>query len=285
MKVIDSHAHLCRHPEGLDRLAGSGKYGQIWLMDLSPLGHLCGFELASEAELLDVVRDFDGFFLAFGFLDLDRAVPDDLDRLREKGFCGVKPYKPLKPYDDPVYFPLYFRAAKLGLPILFHTGLIAKGASYDGRDVNHSYGSSHARPSCLAGIAEAFPDLFILNGHLGWPWIEEMEQNLYYYRNITCDTSGYRRSPERLTSIFDRRCADGSDDLFLNKIRFASDMFLGCEEENRKAQDILQFWKLYFELIGSVYYHWGSREGEEAFFYGKALRLRDHFLKKQANLK
>ena len=47
--------------------------------------------------MLDTVNRYNGFFLAFGFLDLDHAAPDDIDRLRDLGFVGLKPYKQFKP--------------------------------------------------------------------------------------------------------------------------------------------------------------------------------------------
>ena len=90
MKMIDAHAHLCHDPEGIDAIVESGVFEQIWLMDLSGIGSLGAAQFATQAELLETVRRYEGFFIAFGFLDLDRAVPDDISRL---DLLRIFPYK------------------------------------------------------------------------------------------------------------------------------------------------------------------------------------------------
>ena len=69
---------------------------------------------------------------AFGYLDLDGAA-EQPDILKEMGFVGLKPYKPHFPYSDERYFPIYERAQALRMPVLFHTGLVAKGPAMGDR--------------------------------------------------------------------------------------------------------------------------------------------------------
>ena len=226
------------------------------------------------SELLETVKRYNGFFLPFGFIDLDHAVPDDVSRLRDLGFVGLKPYKQFKPYSDPSYFPLYERAQELNMAVLFHTGLIAQGKPYDGR-YTHAFGPENMRPIHLSAIAEAFPDLQIIGGHQGWPWMEEMEHNLYFSRNITGDISGYLRSVPRLNEILDRRVHDGTDRYFNEKLHFATDMFYGDEGDNAKALRLAKFWESYFEFVGGIYYRWGRPEEQEKFFRGNAIELRN----------
>ena len=199
MKLIDAHAHLTHDAKGIDEIVESGVFEQIWLMDLYSVGKLGDVRFAEQKELLDTVRRYDGFFLAFGFLDLDRDTPDQIDRLRDLGFAGLKPYQ-LHPYNHESYYPLYERAQSLGMPVLFHTGLIAKGTPYDPKHP-HAFGPENMRPIHLAGIAEAFPDLWIIGGHQGYPYLEEMQHNLYYYKNIL-GVSGYLRSSNSLKEIW-----------------------------------------------------------------------------------
>ena len=269
MKFVDSHAHLVHNPQGLDSVVESGAFSEIWLMDLSPVQRLGDIELATEAELFEVQRRYPGFFRLFGFLDLDNATPEDVRRQRDKGFVGLKPYKQLKPYGDYSYFPLYAEAEKLGMPILFHTGLIAHASRYDGT-IRHSFGPENMRPTHLAGIAEAFPDLQIIQGHMGWPYMEETEQNLYYYKNITGDQSGYLNEIKRFTETLDRRAHDGTDRYFSDKMHFATDEFYGCPASNERALKLKTFWELYFGLVGSIYYRWGRPEEQEKFFVKNA---------------
>ena len=280
MKLIDAHAHLAHQAQGIDRIVESGVFEQIWLMDLSGVGSLDNIRLADRQELLDTVKRYDGFFLAFGFLDLDHDKPDRIDALRELGFVGLKPYKQLHPYNFEGDYPLYERAQKLGMPILFHTGLIAHGSPYDPARP-HGFGPENMRPLHLAGIAEAFPELQIIAGHQGYPHLEEMQHNLYYYRNIRCDVSGYLRSVDALREILDRRAHDGTNRFFNDKIHFATDEFYGVEACNRRALRLAEFWQLYFEFVGSLYYRWGLPEEQEKFFRGNAIKLRTEFMQKQ----
>lgn len=164
------------------------------------------------------------------------------------------------------------------MPVLFHTGLVAKGPAWGIEKSKRSFGPINMQPQNLAAIAEAFPDLKIMQGHLGWPYIDQTEQNLYYYKNITCDVSGFRRCVGDLPSFFDKKCNDDSDSLrfFNQKTLFATDQFYGAEADNAAALKIFEFWKLYFELVGSVYWRWGQKEEAEKFFYFNAAGIRDY---------
>lgn len=276
MKAIEAHAHLRRNAKGFDKIVESGIFEEIWLMDLSGV-RLNGIEFATREEILQATKDFKGVVRAFGYLDLDGAA-EQPDILKEMGFVGLKPYKPHFPYSDERYFPIYERAQALRMPVLFHTGLVAKGPAWGIEKSKRSFGSINMQPQNLAAIAEAFPDLKIMQGHLGWPYIEQTEQNLYYYKNITCDVSGFRRCVGDLPSFFDKKCNDGSESLrfFNQKTLFATDQFYGSEADNAAALKIFEFWKLYFELVGSVYWRWGQKEEAEKFFYSNAAEIRDY---------
>ncbi|OLA83244.1 MAG: hypothetical protein BHW65_10165 [Verrucomicrobia bacterium CAG:312_58_20] len=276
MKAIDAHAHLRKNAKGFDKIAESGAFEEIWLMDLSGV-RLNGVEFASQREILRVSKDFKGRVRAFGHLDLDGAA-DQPDRLADAGFAGLKPYKPRFPYSDERYFPIYERAQALKMPVLFHTGLVAKGPAWDGEGGGRSFGPVNMQPQYLAAVAEAFPDLKIMQGHLGWPHLEQTEQNLYYYKNITCDVSGFRRLIGDMPAFFDKKCNDGSarPRFFNHKTMFATDQFYGEDADNRAALKILEFWKLYFELVGSVYWRWGQPEEAEKFFRSNAAEIREY---------
>lgn len=267
MKTIDSHAHLLHDHTGFDRLVDSGVYDEIWLMEL-PEDILPEYRLASRRELLQAAKDFAGRVRLFGYLELNRE-PSEIDRLKELGFFGLKPYKPAYPWNHEAYYPHYARAAELGMPVLFHTGLVARGMRFGGK-ADRGFGAENMRPSHLAGIAEAFPHLAILGGHLGWPWLEETAQNLYFYPNITHDVSGYMRSLGQLPELLDRRCHDGTDRFFNEKLRFATDSFYGNGEQNARSLRLHDFWRGWFEFVGELYYRWGASGEQEKFFYRNA---------------
>jgi hypothetical protein len=271
--IIDAHAHLCSNPVGLDKIVESGRLEQVWLMDVSGCG-LKTNPFASESEVLQAAKDYPGFFIPFGYLDL-RKTPDDINRLKDKGFVGLKAYRPAKPYCDAEYFPFYERAAELNMPILFHTGLLEKcprGKMSDGL----SFGPENMRPMHLAAIAAAFPSLTVIGGHLGYPWLEETAQNLYYYPNIYHDLSGYRKDIEWLIKNLDRKCTDGGKELryFNDKILFASDaLCYGSEQGHKDAFKLMDFWELFLEMVGGNYYRWGNPEEREKIMAGNARKL------------
>lgn len=278
--IIDAHAHLIKKPDYalLEKIIEEGNLEQAWLMDVSGCG-LKTHDFASEDEVIEVAEKFPGAYIPFAYLDL-RKTPDDIDRLREKGFFGLKAYRPEKPYDAPEYFPFYERAEKLAMPMLFHTGMVEKCPKGKMSD-KLSFGPTSMRPAQLSSIAAAFPGLTLIGGHLGYPWLEETAQNLYYYPNICHDLSGYRKDVEWLIKNLDRKCNDGLPLRYFNdKILFATDAL--CYGEKNEYQNILKlinFWKLFFELIGSYYYRWGEETEREKVFYGNAKKIYDSILR------
>jgi predicted TIM-barrel fold metal-dependent hydrolase len=277
--IIDAHAHLCSNPTGLEQIVESNRLEQVWLMDVS------GCELqtnafASENEVLQAAKDYPDFFIPFGYLDL-RKTPDDINRLKDKGFFGLKAYRPLKPYSAPEYFPFYARAAELNMPILFHTGLLEKCPMGKMGD-ELSFGPENMRPMHLAAIAAAFPDLTLIGGHLGYPWLEETAQNLYYYPNIYHDLSGYRKDVEWLIKNLDRKCTDDGKTLryFNDKILFASDaLCYGNEKGHQEAFKLMDFWELFLEMVGGNYYRWGNPEERAKIMCENAKKLYKEIIK------
>ncbi len=274
--VIDAHAHLCRRPRELDRIVASGRLEQVWLMDLDG-ADLKMYDLATGDEVLQAARDYPGFFIPFGYLDL-RGSPDDVDRLRERGFTGLKPYRPAHSWCDERHFPFYERAQALGMPILFHTGMVDRAPRGTiGKGLAH--GPDTMRPSHLAAIASAFPDLTVLGGHLGYPWLEETAHNLYFYPNIRHDLSGYRNTLPWLMANLDRKCNDGCSPprFFSDKILFATDA-LGYGDPATHARIFrrIDFWELFLEEIGGLYYRWGEPEERAKLLAGNARLLLAH---------
>lgn len=269
MKIIDAHAHLCHSPRELDRIVESGRIEQVWLMDLGGAQHSFA-NYASEDEVLQTAKDYPGFFVPFGYLDMTNG-PGEVERLKERGFVGLKPYRPSKPWSDHGYFPLYQRACELDMPVLFHTGIVNRsplGTIAPGL----THGPGNMRPSHLAEIASAFPKLKIIGGHFGYPWLEETAHNLYYYPNIRHDISGYRNCTDWLTKNLDRKCNDGvlPKYYFRDKLLFATDLSYGNPDEHAAIFRMIDFWVLFFEMIGGPYYRWGEPSEREKFFAGNA---------------
>ena len=85
---------------------------------------------------------------------------------KQAGFVGIslQPAFFHTPINDPYLFPVYAKAAELGLKVFVHTGI-----NYG---TTHPFGHDH--PMLLDQIACAFPGLKLIACHAGWPWTTEM---------------------------------------------------------------------------------------------------------------
>ena len=150
---IDTHAHLYRDYDlrHLDEVAESGLVKQVWLLPLNL--YVPEFDFAGDDEVLKVGKRYPGFFVPFGFIDYFKG-PEQIDRMKEQGFAALKAIRPPKPYDDESYFPIYERAEALGMPILFHVGIISH-RTREQLTMPVKTGPGNMKPSMLDGIADA----------------------------------------------------------------------------------------------------------------------------------
>jgi predicted TIM-barrel fold metal-dependent hydrolase len=123
------------------------------------------------------------------------------------GFCRIRPEQPaaaaaeirrcvalglrgvtLTPFwhqvraDDPALDPIYRACADEELPIWIHTSV------YWQRDVPLTF----EHPLYLDAVAARFPDLRIIAGHGGWPWIADMVAVAWRQPNVYVDVSAFR---------------------------------------------------------------------------------------------
>jgi predicted TIM-barrel fold metal-dependent hydrolase len=121
-------------------------------------------------------------------VDLRRpmAALAELDRCVALGMKGLRllPWLWELPPDDRRLYPLYARLCQLELPLCLqvgHTGPLAP--SEFGRPIPY-----------LERVALDFPELTIVAGHIGAPWVEEMIFLARKFERIHIDTSAYRPS-------------------------------------------------------------------------------------------
>jgi predicted TIM-barrel fold metal-dependent hydrolase len=179
--VIDGHAHLHAEPDyaarhvdaalacGIERTVVSG-LGKVW-------GGLDndGVEKAAEAWPEHLIPLF--------FVILGQDGEEAAAAAKKRGFRGLKITQPLLPYDDERAFPIYAKAEELGLPILFHSGVMAH--------VPGVYTSTEfMRPMRLDGVARRFPGLKIQIAHLGVPEYEVATTLARIVPNIYVDATG-----------------------------------------------------------------------------------------------
>lgn len=139
------------------------------------------------AEIGQVHRDYPGRFKLFAWMDpMDgmRGVRE-LERLvRDDGADGfrVSPLYNCVPANDRRYYPLYAKCVELDIPVRIYTAMTyANDRPYE-----------LAHPRHLDDIAVDFPELKIIAGLAGWPWVGDMVALLRRHPNLYCDTAAHR---------------------------------------------------------------------------------------------
>ena len=122
--------------------------------------------------------------IGFGSIKLDDPdVLAQIDRFHAAGFRGLGELTgPLYNYDDRRYRPVYARAEKYGMIVLFHSGVVNRPNPAQSTDVS----VDRMRVTTLDNIARMYPRLTIIGAHLGNPdyaWAAEIARwnpNLYF---------------------------------------------------------------------------------------------------------
>ena len=113
-----------------------------------------------------------------------RGVRELEHRVRQEGFhaLGVSALVDCLPASDRRYYPLYAKAAELGIPVRIYASMnYATDRPYD---LGH--------PRHLDQVAMDFPELTIIGGLGGWPWVNEMVALVRRHPNLHVDTSAHR---------------------------------------------------------------------------------------------
>lgn len=103
--------------------------------------------------------------------------------VQELGFVGVRivPWLWQLPPNDRRFYPLYAACVELGVPLctqIGHTGPLLP--SEPGRPIPY-----------LDDVLLDFPDLVVVGGHVGFPWMDEVLSLSLKYPNFHIDTSAY----------------------------------------------------------------------------------------------
>jgi uncharacterized protein len=179
-KLVDAHMHYNGDPAFL----------KLLLAKLDSVDGLA-FLLVDPKDLdgvKDAVKQHANRLVGFGEVQLD--APDvlrQIDRFHAAGFRGLGELSgPKHNYDDPVYSPVYARAEKYGMFILFHTGIVNRTQPEIPADIS----VDRMRATTLDNIARRYPKITIIGAHLGNPdyaWAAEITR---WNPNIYWDVSG-----------------------------------------------------------------------------------------------
>ncbi|HSV60033.1 MAG TPA: amidohydrolase family protein [Variovorax sp.] len=106
--------------------------------------------------------------------------------VREFGFKGLRvlPWLWGLPPDDRRYYPLYAECIELDITFCLQVGHAGPmRPSEPGRPIPY-----------LDNVAHEFPELRIVGGHIGFPWVAEMISLMMKHPNVYVDTSEYKSS-------------------------------------------------------------------------------------------
>jgi len=175
-KIVDAHVHHNGDRAFLEKL-------------VARLEKLDGVAiLLTRPEHLQQVQQFmatkHGRLIGFGDVSIDDPnVLQQIDRFHQAGFRGLGEIsRTRKPFDDPSYTPVYDRAAKYGMMLLFHTGIVNRTRP----DVAEDVSVDRLRATLLDNIARRYPTITVIGAHLGNPdyaWAGEIARwnpNLYF---------------------------------------------------------------------------------------------------------
>jgi predicted TIM-barrel fold metal-dependent hydrolase len=226
-RIINGHTHY--HPGELEQVA------ERWKAAGLTRTCVCAWREPNNPEVMACYKRFPELVVPFGYINLFKPDPDDVDRRRDEGFFGLKFITTPVPFSHESLMPIYERAAKYNMPTIWHTGWVAG---------DRSIRSLNMHPSELEPIARAFPNLKIMAAHLGNWWAEDAVGIMQHHANVYFDLSGgfiRKLAPSKLRSLFLRqpdknlRTLDEVVDYGLfKKIVFATD--------NPPLEELLEFY-------------------------------------------
>ena len=141
----------------------------------------------SNDEVAELLRDYPDRFIGLARisgLQGMRGVRELERRVREQRFqaLGVSALVDGIPASDRRYYPLYAKAVELGIPVRIYSSMnYATDRPYD---LGH--------PRHLDQVAIDFPELTIIGGLGGWPWVNEMVALVRRHPKLFLDTSAHR---------------------------------------------------------------------------------------------
>ncbi len=132
----------------------------------------------------EIVRQYPEKFIGIAGIDPLKGMDAvrEVRRCYEMGLRGVaiRPFMFGIPPHHRKMYPVYTACAELDMPIWFHLS------------INYSTNNMEVeRPIYLDIVAQDFPDLKMIAGHGGWPWVAEMVGVAWRNPNIYLDFASY----------------------------------------------------------------------------------------------
>lgn len=190
MKLVDIHVHCdSLDPEKIEVLADTARRNSTCLAMIAYVRNGDGTAYPDYDAVLDICRKHPDCFFPAAQLDLwDKADPEQVPRLRDKGFRMLKCIYPYYEYDHDLYMPVYEAAETHGLPVIFHTGCLAP------HKLDRVYRRPMLRnqdPLTLDRVCRSFPGLKVIMAHLGTSMFRHQAAELLKrFDNLYADLAG-----------------------------------------------------------------------------------------------
>jgi predicted TIM-barrel fold metal-dependent hydrolase len=132
----------------------------------------------------EIVQQFPDKFIGIAGIDplKKKKAIQEIRRSYELGLRGIaiRPFMFQIPPTDKKFYPIYSTCVELDIPIWFHLS------------INYSTNTMEVeRPIYLDVVAQDFPELKMIAGHGGWPWVNEMVAVAWRNPNIYIDIASY----------------------------------------------------------------------------------------------
>ena len=132
----------------------------------------------------DIVKQYPEKFIGIAGIDPLKGMDAvrEIRRSYDLGLRGVavRPFMFGIPPSHAKMYPIYSTCVELNVPIWFHLS------------INYSTNTMEVeRPIYLDVVAQDFPELKIIAGHGGWPWVNEMVAVAWRNPNIYIDIASY----------------------------------------------------------------------------------------------
>lgn len=240
--AIDVHVHLCdeltlkskgarvqqmaryfkreRKPVSIDEMADQYRERNMMAVIMNTTDvSVTGLTPVPNDHIAEGVRKHPDVFLGFGIVDPwhGKGAIQEIQRFKELGLHGIGEFNPARQHffpNDQRFYPIWEEAQRLGLPILFHSGMAAAGAGTPGGMGNKL---KYSQPIYLDDVAADFPELKIISAHPSWPWQEESLAIARHKSNFFIDLSGW--APK----YFPKELVQHVNSLLQDKAMFGSD--------------------------------------------------------------
>lgn len=241
--AIDVHVHLCdevtlkargaraqqmaryfgreRKPVSIDEMAEEYRKRKMMAVIMNTTDEtITGNLPVPNDHIAGAVRKYPDVFLGFGIVDpwQGKLALREVRRCKEElGLQGIGEFNPARQHfypNDQRFYPLWEEIEKLGLPVLFHSGMAAAGAGTPG---GMGTKLKYTQPIYLDEVAADFPELKIISAHPSWPWQAESLAVARHKANVYIDLSGW--APK----YFSPELVQYANTLLQDKVMFGSD--------------------------------------------------------------